>query len=436
MTLSQSSYDWIKEIQPNLKQLDDIPLTGAASFPWEELSNRIARCFDRENIAIKPGEITWRSKDKLYDGLGDDPFPLVFSVLPLKGQVCWVMPAQEVNILAALLLTKETHPLNLHDTDLIESFYRFLALEVLYNFTQVAFDKTLSPILTHQTALPQQDSLCLDVSLLLQNQTIWGRLVISPEFRQSWVEHFAQQEASFSPEMAKLIHVVVHVEAGKAHLSLAEWMSVKLGDVVLLDHCSLDSERLDGRVMLTVNGKQTFRAKFKNNGTLKILELPLLHEVDSPMGKYSEDDDSDELNDMDDLSESDENDLLEDEEEEFFEDEDDFLTEDEEETETEEETTSDETTSMEEEEESLSASKETKATAIAPDQIPVNLIVEVGQIQMTMDQLLKLEPGNLLEINIHPKNGVDLTINGKIVGKGELIRIGEVLGVRVLQLGH
>ena len=55
---------------------------------------------------------------------------------------------------------------------------------------------------------------------------------------------------------------------------------------------------------------------------------------------------------------------------------------------------------------------------------------------MTIEQLLKLEPGNLLEIDIHPENGVDLTINGKIVGKGELIHIGEAIGVRVLELGR
>jgi flagellar motor switch protein FliN/FliY len=55
---------------------------------------------------------------------------------------------------------------------------------------------------------------------------------------------------------------------------------------------------------------------------------------------------------------------------------------------------------------------------------------------MTVEQLTKLEPGNLLEIEIHPENGVLLTIQGKAVGKGELIRVGEAIGVRVLQLGH
>ncbi len=72
---------------------------------------------------------------------------------------------------------------------------------------------------------------------------------------------------------------------------------------------------------------------------------------------------------------------------------------------------------------------------IPSNEIPLKITVEAGQIELTIEEFLKLEPGNLLETHLHPKDGVNLTINGKIVGKGELIRIGDVIGVRVLQLG-
>jgi flagellar motor switch protein FliN/FliY len=434
MTTPSSSYDWVREIKPDLKQLDSIPLTGAAPpFPWEDFSARIASSFDREGIQIQPGEIEWRTKENLYEGLGDSPFPLIISIPSLRGQVSWVMPSQEIPSLAALLLTKESHPLPLHDQAFNESFYHFLALEVLYNFTQVAFDKTLSPVLTNQTALPNEDSLCWNISLQIQNHTAWGRLIISPEFRRSWVEHFAQkQEPSLlTQQMAQLVNVTVHLEAGKTQLNLAEWMAVKLGDFLTLDSCSLDAERLDGRIMLTVNGKSAFRAKLKD-GSLKILELPLLHEVETSMAKQPEDED--EFSDLD-LPEEEDDDLLEDEDlfSESETEEDDLFSESEEETDT----------AVSEGEAPAKAAAATSAapsaeakSPIAPEQIPVTLVVEVGQVQMTMEQLLKLEPGNLLDINLHPENGVDLTINGKLVGKGELIRIGDVIGVRVLQLGR
>jgi flagellar motor switch protein FliN len=433
MTKLSSSFDWVREIKPDLKQLDSIPLTGAApAFPWEEFSARLGRSFDRGELAIQPGEIIWRTKEELYEGLGDSPFPLTIAIPSLRGEVCWVMPSQEIDILAALLLTKETHPLALHDPNVSESFYRFLALELLYHFTQVSFDKTLSPILTSQNHLPDQDSLCWDISLRIHDQMIWGRLIMSEEFRHSWIEHFAQRQlpSPLSEQMAQFVDVTMHLEAGRTFFTLNEWKRVQLGDFILLETYSLDSEKLDGRVMLTINGKQAFRGKLKN-GTLKILELPLLHEVETPMVKQPKDDEED-MDLPEEEFEEDEDLINEDED---FEEDEDLVTEDEDlisENEAEEESHAEE----EEAEEAAKAPAEPpKRTLISPEEIPLALTVEVGQVKMTMDQVIKLEPGNLLEIDIHPENGVDLTINGKLVGKGELIRIGETLGVRILQLG-
>jgi len=62
-------------------------------------------------------------------------------------------------------------------------------------------------------------------------------------------------------------------------------------------------------------------------------------------------------------------------------------------------------------------------------------VIEIGQIQMTMEKLLLLEPGNVLDLNINPENGVDLVVNGKRIGKAELVRLGESIGIRILELG-
>ena len=119
---STAPYDWIREIKPELKGLDAIPLTGAAPpFPWDQLASRLGQSFER-NIQIKPGEIQWRAKDQLYEGLGDSPFPLIFAIPSLRGNAFWVMPEQDMVILESLLLTKETHPISFQDRDLSESF--------------------------------------------------------------------------------------------------------------------------------------------------------------------------------------------------------------------------------------------------------------------------------------------------------------------------
>lgn len=455
MSAFPSIYDWVREIKPELKKLDRIPLTGnAPPFPWDQLSARLAHSFACEGLTLSPGEISWRSKDQLLEGFGTTPFFLTFTIPSLKGEACWIVSEQEMALLAAWILAKESSHVNIHDNALIESFSKFFAVEVIYSLSQIDFDKTVIPAISRQTELPHKDSLCLDVSLSFQGQTLWSRLIISPELRTSWVDHFAKLEyppSELTQHLAKIVDLAVHVEAGKVLLSMEEWSAVQLGDLLTLDSCSLKTDTLDGRVMLTINNKKAFRAKLKD-GNLKILELPLFHEVETPMAKAPEsgheDEDEDDLSDLDLSEEEEDEDYGDDfdEDDDFFDEEEDELFEDEEEetetveapSQTDEEAI--EKTEIEAELPTEEAVEEAPAQMVVegpltPGQIPVTLTVELGQIKMTMDQLLRLEPGNLLELDIHPKNGVDLTINGKLVGKGELLKIGEALGVRILELG-
>lgn len=434
-TPTTSSYDWIREIKPEIKDLDAIPLTGSAPpFPWDQLGERLSQSFEQSPIEITPGEITWRTKDQLYEGLGDNPSPLIFAIPSLSGSVAWVIPEQEIASLESLLLTKEDHPLTFQDRALGQAFYRFLALEVLYNISQLHFDKSLVPILTTQTALPEEDSLCWDLSITIREQTFWGRLVISQELRRSWIEHVSKiaHSSTLSQEMARRAEALVHLEVGRTNLSFEQWSNVHIGDWVQLDQFSLESDFLSGRVMLTVHGKNAFIGRLKE-GNIKIVEFPLYHEVETPMAKNTQDEDD--FDDFDLTDHGEEFDL-----DESFDATEDLLEEDL----TTEETSSTSTpssipktpTPSSTQADVAAPQKDASTTRLAPKDIPVSMIVELGRVQMTMEKLMLLEPGNLLDLNINPENGVDLVINSRIVGRGELIRIGESIGVRILELGH
>ena len=73
---------------------------------------------------------------------------------------------------------------------------------------------------------------------------------------------------------------------------------------------------------------------------------------------------------------------------------------------------------------------------VSPDALPVTLKVELGRVEMAADKLLALSPGNLLELASRPDSPVYLTLNGQRVGKGELVMMGETLGIRILELGR
>jgi len=67
--------------------------------------------------------------------------------------------------------------------------------------------------------------------------------------------------------------------------------------------------------------------------------------------------------------------------------------------------------------------------------LPLNVSVELARLKITLDRLMHLNPGNMIELPIHPDQGVTLTVNGKKVGRAELLYLGESLGIRILELG-
>src|SRR6185503_14994494 len=71
---------------------------------------------------------------------------------------------------------------------------------------------------------------------------------------------------------------------------------------------------------------------------------------------------------------------------------------------------------------------------LSAQDIQLSLTVEVGRLKINLDKLLQLKPGNILELPIRPEQGVDLSIGGKKMAKAELVKLGDVLGIKILHL--
>ncbi|MCS3466952.1 type III secretion protein Q [Pseudomonas sp. JUb42] len=66
------------------------------------------------------------------------------------------------------------------------------------------------------------------------------------------------------------------------------------------------------------------------------------------------------------------------------------------------------------------------------NELPLKLVCQVGSVEMTLAQLRELGTGSLLQLTPSMQEGVDLMINGRRVGQGQLVQVGEGLGVRLL----
>ncbi len=70
-------------------------------------------------------------------------------------------------------------------------------------------------------------------------------------------------------------------------------------------------------------------------------------------------------------------------------------------------------------------------SSAAPADLPVTLVIELGRVSLTLSRLADLKPGDVVELGRHSREPVELTSNGKLVARGELVQIDTELGVRV-----
>jgi flagellar motor switch/type III secretory pathway protein FliN len=59
--------------------------------------------------------------------------------------------------------------------------------------------------------------------------------------------------------------------------------------------------------------------------------------------------------------------------------------------------------------------------------------MEVARFTLSLEELKKLSPGAKLPISINPRQ-VHLVVSGKSIGMGEIISLGDTVGVKVTTL--
>ncbi len=407
MTMSaEKPFGWIKQVERLLYELEEKPQFGVpSSFSLQRFEKRLQEIFDRPSLKVTYSLKGWVASEQIREGAGEVLLPLKLEWAPLASPAYFITTDQDLKLLMADLLGGEKEAAYFYDPSLVQGFYHYFACEMLHALQQQEFAPSLSPHLSErggeiQEMVGTEPCFLIDVTLSLNGNTFWGRILLPESFRRDWKSYFSNlPPPSLSQELLEKITVDVGLELGHVRLNFSDWKSVRKGDFILLDHCSYDPDTGKGGVVLTLEQRPLFRGRFKENG-IKLTEYPIYEEVMHPMEEHRYESEE----------EGDEEHLYGDElpEEEGFE--------------------------FEEEEERREVEVTHAEPAISPEELPINLTVEVGRLRLTAQELMNLAPGNLLEVNVAPEQGVDLVVNGKKVGRGELIRLGETLGVRILSL--
>ena len=62
--------------------------------------------------------------------------------------------------------------------------------------------------------------------------------------------------------------------------------------------------------------------------------------------------------------------------------------------------------------------------------VSVHMTVEVGNAQITLQDLLRLNEGSVVELDRMAGDPLDILINGTQIAKGEVVVVGEKFGIR------
>ncbi len=66
--------------------------------------------------------------------------------------------------------------------------------------------------------------------------------------------------------------------------------------------------------------------------------------------------------------------------------------------------------------------------------VDVRLTVEIGSTKLTLRELLALSESSVIELDRAANELLDVFVNGTLIGRGEVVTVGDRFGVRMTEL--
>lgn len=375
--IHKETFSWVKRIEHALTDSSSI-VGGSPSLDWKNLSEVLSDHFDTK-IQVKSKDLQFRSTEELEDGFGAMPISCSFTLTPISGHVHWIMDKEETGKLTRWVLTRSPTSKGFSSFALQEGFYHYLLLEVLDLLPQLSLFQNYTPKLSNEGLVEKSGAVCLDISIQLEKTSCWGRLAIPTDFLQAFKQQYKGDLAT--SELAKNAEVLMSLNIGKTLLDARQFQKLSKGDFVLLDSIHYDMDSKEGRGTMALEHVPLFQVKLTPS-QIQLVDQAYTHE--EPMEENEESTPPEEA-----------------------------------------------PTPPSPEAEAIEAVEE---EGISVKKVPIALTIELARLRIPLEKLMRLEPGLFLELPTHPEQGVNLTVNGKKVGKGELVSLGETMGVRILEI--
>lgn len=390
---------WIKRVEQVLEPSLKIPMwENLPEFPFDRLCMALESEFGLKNLKLELKKADWKPGHETLSGFGSSAIAQSIDLTPLASPLFLIFSQEDMHTFISWSLDDHSFI----DEHLYKAYFEFALAKILRSVDNEKIYQDLHPKLSSHT-LKNEDTYLIDFSLSCSKGSIAFRIACPHKFYQNFNTYCSSQSFSIlDTTYGKQIPLKLPLEAGHVSLALNDWKSIKVGDFLLLDHCTYHPREKKGTMSISLNQKPLFHVKLKE-GEIRILDYIFYNE-----GQTMHDDELD--------------DFPEDEfsEEEHFDEhppEDDF-----------------DERSPEEETEDEIRFESNKENFVSPSEVPLTIRAEIGKFQMTLEDLMQLKPGNTIPISTSPEQGVDLTLDGVRIGRGELLQIGDSIGIKINEI--
>jgi flagellar motor switch protein FliN len=66
--------------------------------------------------------------------------------------------------------------------------------------------------------------------------------------------------------------------------------------------------------------------------------------------------------------------------------------------------------------------------------VPLSITVELGRTRMTIQELLSLGPGSVVELDKTAGEPLDIVVNDRLVARGEAVVVNDKFGIRITDI--
>jgi type III secretion system YscQ/HrcQ family protein len=400
-----ASSTWLKKAVPEI--FDTLSLSERGSippFPLEEVVSTLKESLGLEDLSVNIEKMDFIDGDIFFEGLGRKTLSIPLVLSPLKGLFYLVMGVKDVQTLISCMEKgiEDSTKILVENESIVKGLYTYFITEAIDSIMQKKVYADLNLKISEGT-IKEFSAYGIDLSIQVKGNYLPARILIPETFYKEIHSHFT----FIPPTLENLenipdINVPVTVRTGSIDLNQDELSSLENGDYLILHNSFYKPSEKKGSFQMLIGDQPIFQTKMQKDG-IKVLDYLYFYneenmdenELDSPLGENFEhevslDDTAEDI--VDDLDIDDEG-----EGEGFHQD-------------------------------SLLAPEKTRLSGVS-----LTMNMEIARFSLSLEELKKITPGYKLPIKINPRH-VNLVISGKSVGTGEIIEIGDTIGVKVTEL--